>query len=96
MGKVYSQEERQEALKLADEIGTAAAARRLGINVDTLYGWRGRRKKKQEWLEEQLAGRSEADLTAEIAQLRAALRQAQQDVEILQEALGFFAKSRTK
>ena len=44
MGNLYSQEEREEALKLADEIGTAAAVRRLGINVDTLYGWRGRRK----------------------------------------------------
>ena len=46
MGNLYSQEEREEALKLADEIGTAAAVRRLGINVDTLYGWRGRRRKK--------------------------------------------------
>ena len=96
MGNQYSQEERAEALKLADEIGTAAAARRLGINVDTLYGWRGRRKKKQDRLEQELAGRSEADLMAENAQLRAALRQVQQDVEILQEALGFFAKSRKK
>ena len=96
MGNLYSQEKREEALKLADEIGTAAAVRRLGINVDTLYGWRGRRKKKQDRLEQELAGRSEADLMAENAQLRAALRQAQQDVEILQEALGFFAKSRKK
>ena len=96
MGDLYSQEEREEALKLADEIGTAAAARRLGINVDTLYGWRGRRKKKQDGLEQELASRSEADLMAENAQLRAALRQAQQDVEILQEALGFFAKRRKK
>ncbi len=96
MGKKYSQEERQEALKLADEIGTAAAARRLGINEDTLYSWRGRRKKKQAQVEQQLAGRSEADLLAEVAQLRAALRQSQQDVEILQEALSFFAKSRKK
>ena len=95
MGKKYSLEERQEALKLADEIGTAAAARRLGINEDTLYGWRGRRKKKQAQLEQQLAGRS-AELLAENTQLRAALRQSQQDVEILQEALGFFAKSRKK
>ena len=38
MGNLYSQEEREEALKLADEIGTAAAAGRLGINVDTLEG----------------------------------------------------------
>lgn len=96
MGKKYSPEERQEALKLADEIGAAAAARRLGINEDTLYGWKGRRKKKQSQLEQQLAGRSETDLLAENAQLRAALRQSQQDVEILQEALGFFAKCRKK
>ena len=96
MGNLYSQEEREEALKLADEIGTAAAVRRLGINVDPLYGWRGRRRKKQDGFEQELAGRSEADLMAENAQLRAALRQAQQDVEILQEALGFFAKSRKK
>ena len=53
-------------------------------------------KKKQDRIEQELAGRSEADLMAENAQLRAALRQAQQDVEILQEALGFFAKSRKK
>lgn len=57
----------------------------------------GRCKKKQEPREEQqLAGRSEADLIAENAQLQAALQQAQQDVEILQEALSFFAKSRKK
>ena len=38
MGKRYTNEERREALELADEIGPAAAARRLGINTDTLYG----------------------------------------------------------
>ena len=40
------------------------------------------------------AGRSEADLLEENAKLRAQLLQAQQDVEILQAALGFFAKRR--
>lgn len=35
MGKTYSNQEREEALKLAREIGTAAARQRLGINVDT-------------------------------------------------------------
>lgn len=35
MGRIYGQEERQKALKLADEIGIAAA-RRLGIHLDTL------------------------------------------------------------
>ena len=41
-----------------------------------------------------MGGRSEAELVAEIAQLRSELQQARQDVEILQEALGFFAKRR--
>ena len=54
MARKYSKEERQEALKLAEEIGAAAAARRLGINEDTLYGWRGRQKKRQARLEQEL------------------------------------------
>lgn len=37
MGKRYANEKHCEALKLADGIGVAAAAQRLGINVDTLY-----------------------------------------------------------
>ena len=85
-----------EALKLADEIGAAAAARRLGINEDTLYGWRGRQKKQRRVLEEELGGRSEAELLAEIKRLKSELQQARADVEILQEAVGFFAKSRKK
>lgn len=46
MGKRYMVEGRAQALKLAEEIGGAAAARRLGINEDTLYGWRGRERKR--------------------------------------------------
>ena len=94
MGKRYTKEERREALKLAEEIGAAAAARRLGINVDTLYGWRGREKEQSAAVKAAVGGRSEAELVAEIAQLRSELQQAKQDVEILQEALGFFAKRR--
>ena len=46
MGKRYTSEERAQALKLAEEIGGAAAARRLGIHEDPLYGWRGRERKR--------------------------------------------------
>ena len=94
MGRRYTEDERREALKLAEEIGRAAAARRLGIKEDTLYGWRSRQKEQQAALKEAIAGRSEADLLAENARLQAQLKQAQQDVEVLQEALGFFAKRR--
>ena len=94
MGKRYRKEERQEALKLAEEIGPAAAARRLGINADTLYGWRGREKERSAELEAAVGGRSEAELLAENKALQEQLKQARQDVEILQEALGFFARRR--
>ena len=57
MGKRYTSEERREALKLADEIGPAAAARRLGINTDTLYGWRsGRKSELPHWRRLWVAG----------------------------------------
>ena len=80
MGKRYTNEERREALKLADEIGPAAAARRLGINTDTLYGWRSREKERTAALEAAVGGRSEAELLAEIKALREQLKQARQDV----------------
>jgi transposase-like protein len=34
MAKKYTQEEHEEAVKLAEEIGVAAAAKRLGINEE--------------------------------------------------------------
>ena len=78
MGKRYTKEERCEALKLADEIGATAAARRLGINVDTLYGWRGREKERAAAVEAAVGGRSEEELVAENEALRQELRQARQ------------------
>ena len=38
---------------------------RLGINVDTLYGWRGREKERVAALESTVGGRIEAELAAE-------------------------------
>ncbi len=40
----YTREEREEALKPAAETGAAAAARRLDIRPDTIYGWKRRAK----------------------------------------------------
>ena len=94
MGKRYTAEERAQALKLAEEIGGAAAARRLGIKEDTLYSWRGRERQRTAALESVIGGRSEGELIAENARLRAQLQQSQRDVEILQEALGFFVGRR--
>ena len=47
MAKIYTKEERAEALKLAEEISVAAAARRLGMNENTIYGWKNRANKEK-------------------------------------------------
>ena len=46
MSNTYSKEERLEALKLADEIGPAATAQRLNINLNILYNRRSKGRKQ--------------------------------------------------
>lgn len=73
MTNKYAKEECIEALKLADEIGVAGAARRLGIKEDTLYGWRGREKKRTTVLKETGEPMVPEELRAENANMRAEL-----------------------
>ena len=95
MAKYYTKEERIEALKLAEEIGVAAAAQRLGIKEGTIYGWRARAKKQKVVFDSNGRQMSE-EIKAENQRLRKELKQAREDIEILQDALGFFAKGRRK
>jgi transposase len=96
MAKIYTKEERMEALKLAEEIGAAAAAQRLGINENTIYGWRTRAKKQKMVFDSTGRQMSEEEIRAENDRLRKELKQAREDIELLLDALGFFAKGRRK
>jgi transposase len=96
MANKYNAEERSEALKLADEIGAAAAARRLGMNADTIYGWRNRAKHKGIVLNKAGQPMNEDEIRAENTRLGKELREAREEVEILQNALGFFVKRQKK
>ena len=42
--KVYDEELKIQAVKLGREIGFSKAAKELGVNIDTLYGWNKRAK----------------------------------------------------
>jgi len=42
--KVYDKEFKIQAVKLGREIGFSKAAKELGVNIDTLYGWNKRAK----------------------------------------------------
>ena len=91
MSKVYTPQERLEALKLAEEIGANAAATRLAININTLYSWQSKaRQKGITPAHPQPPANSE--LISENLQLKKQLQERSEEVEILQAALGFFAK----
>jgi len=95
MKKVYSAEERFEALKLANEIGNQAAADRLGIKVDTLYTWICKAKKGTAGFCEEPGNILITDINR-LKQLEKELQEAREEIEILQDALGFFVKRRKK
>lgn len=92
MANKYSDEERAEALKLADEIGASAAAQRLGIKADTIYGWRNRARNRNIVLNKAGQPMSEHELRAENVRLAKELKERKEEVEILQNALSFFVK----
>ena len=91
MAKKFTAEERAEAVKLAREIGNRAAADRLDINIDTLYNWLSKDKKHEEQTRPK-----PSQTEMELEQLHKALAEKETEVEILQDALGFFVSSRKK
>ena len=95
MKKAYSSEERFEALKLANEIGNRAAADRLGIKLDTLYTWVSKAKSGKTGFSEDPGNVPITD-PKRLKQLEKELREARDEIEILQDALGFFVKRRKK
>lgn len=96
MGKTYTQEERDEAMKLAVEIGNRGASERLGINLDTLYTWQSKAKARETKRAEIIAAKSPEEYASENERLRKELKEKEDEVTILQEALGFFVKRRKK
>lgn len=96
MAKQYSSEERYEAVKLAGEIGAKAASERLGINLDTLYTWTSKARKRSETVAAVIREKGPEGLLIENEHLKKELQEREQEIEILQDALGFFAKRRKK
>lgn len=77
---------RDEALKLAQRIGVAAAARELDLYESQLYTWRS---KQQQGLS---ASEREQELATENARLKRQLAEQAEELVILQKAATYFAK----
>lgn len=96
MAKQYSADERNEAVKLAGEIGTTAASVRLEINFDTLYTWTSKARKRSETVAAVVREKGPDGLLIENDWMKKDLREREQEIEILQDALDFFNKRRKK
>jgi transposase len=96
MQKEYTEQEKREALRLASEIGPRPAGERLGIPCNTIYGWQGKARKRKAHVDSVVAERGVDDLVAENEKLKRDLAERATEVEILQDALGFFARRQKK
>ena len=94
----YEKSFKEEAVKLADEIGAKKAAEQLGIPYYTLTTWKARKK---QYGEQAFGGSGHKQLSADpkerrIQELEKEISELQRANDILKEALGFFAVSRKK
>lgn len=102
--KVYDKEYKVQAVKLGREIGISKAARELGVNVDTLYGWNKAAKEGRLDLGPGTHTPGSAlSLTEEVQKLRQQTKSQAKEIarlkeenEILAEASAFFAASRRR
>ena len=84
--KQYTPEFRDEALKLAERIGVAAAARELSLYESQLYNWRSKQQQQM------TSSERENELAAENARLKRQLAEQAEELAILQKAATYFAK----
>ena len=84
--KHHTPEFRDEALKLAERIGVAAAARELTLYESQLYAWRSKQQQQM------TSSERESELAAENARLKRQLAEQAEELAILQKAATYFAK----
>ncbi len=84
--KQHTPEFRNEALKLAERIGVAAATRELSLYESQLYAWRSKQQQQM------TSSERESELAAENARLKRQLAERDEELAILQKAATYFAK----
>ena len=83
--KQHTPEFRNEALKLAERIGVAAAARELSLYESQLYAWRSKQQQQMS------SSERESELAAENVRLKRQLAEQAEELAILQKAATSFA-----
>ncbi len=81
---IHFPEFKVEALKLAEKVGVAAAARQLSLHESQIYGWRKAAKKGTS------TSQREKDLAAEVAKLKRQLAEQAEELDIVKKAATYF------
>jgi len=91
MNRRYSEEFRREAVRQVVERGYSVVevAERLGVSTQSLYKWTAAERRKRSGDE----GSALQAVRRENAQLRSALRRAEEERDILKKAAAYFAKA---
>jgi transposase len=99
MAREYSQEFREEAIKLGLEIGSSQAAEKLEIPSGTLDCWLYKARKEQK----RVSGTGKKEEAASVRELQERIRDMEKEMsgvkkenEFLEEATRFFASRRQK
>ena len=94
----YDKSFKEEAVRLSNDIGVKKASEQLGVPYYTLTGWR---RNERRYSTQAYVGSGHKRVSADpkeqrIYELEKENRELQRANEILQEALGFFAKNQRK
>ena len=83
----YPDEYKAEAVKLAERVGTSAAAAELGVQASQIYNWRNRIR--------QVESSSDAEnrLLTENATLKRQLADQKEELALLKKASAYFARN---
>ena len=84
--KKHPTEFKLEALNLADRVGAAEAAKRLGLHSSQIYSWRTAINNKRS------SGERESILATENARIKRQLAEQAEELEILKKTATYFAK----
>lgn len=87
----YEVEFKEEAVKMANQLGAVKAAKNLGIPVNTLYTWISKAKSQGRFQSASPSQRSTA--AGETADLLKRIKELEKANRILQDALRFFVVS---
>jgi len=82
----YSQQYKEEALALAERVGTSKAATQLGLKEAQLYAWRTKAKQLMD------TGEREQQLADENVRLKRQLAEQAEELALVKKAAAYFAK----